>query len=286
METSTIIRVVIMAIGAIIAIVGMNKSKGGAVWGQPLAVCGAIIAIIAALWGIKRTIAGDDMKEARDREIEYQRIQTRELGKYLAGKYAGSKVVIMVDPMLRTDMYGEAITREDPILEGLKQGLANKLTIVSEIFPQMPVKEKKEMVTGPNGEPMDMPDMMEPMEMWFTAEKFKEILPAKDSYDIFITLIGIPHTGNVASVMKDMAGKKLVLVGGDTMTMGKLFMVGEKHASIAPTAIAAVTYNPKAIYDDKPLPKAAQEAFDKRYLLITPENFEAIKTEHANLFSM
>ncbi len=286
METSTIIRVVIMAIGAIIAIVGMNKSKGGAVWGQPLAVCGAIIAIIAALWGIKRTIAGDDMKEARDREIEYQRIQTRELGKYLGDKFAGSKVVVMVDPMLRFDMYGDSIQREDPILEGLKQGLANKLTITAEIFPKMPVKEKKAPVTGPDGEIMPMDDMMEPMEMWFTAEKFKEILPAKDSYDIFITLIGIPSMGNVASVMRDLAGKKLVLVGGDTMSMGKLFMAGERQASVAPVAAAAVTYNPKAIYDDKPIPKNPKEAFDKRYLLITPENFESIKNEHSNLFAM
>ena len=92
METSTIIRVLIMAIGAIIAIVGMNKSKGGAVWGQPLAICGAIIAIIAALWGIKRTIAGDDKKKPES-EIEYQRIQTREL-KYLAYKIAGSKKLL------------------------------------------------------------------------------------------------------------------------------------------------------------------------------------------------
>ena len=69
------------------------------------------------------TIAGDDMKEARDREIEYQRIQTRELGN-TADKFAGSKVAVMVDPMLRFDMYGARIQREDPILEGLKQGLA------------------------------------------------------------------------------------------------------------------------------------------------------------------
>jgi hypothetical protein len=286
METSTIIRVVIMAIGAIIAIVGMNKSKGGAVWGQPLAVCGAIIAIIAALWGIKRTIAGDDMKEAREREIEYQRIQTRELGKYLGEKFAGSKVVVMVDPMLRFDMYGDPIQREDPILEGLKQGLGNKLTITAEIFPKMPIKEKKAPVVGPDGEMMPMDDMMEPMEMWFTAEKFKEILPAKDSYDIFVTLVGVPSMGNVASVMRDLAGKKLVFVGGDTMTMGKLFMAGERQASVAPVAVAAVTYNPKAIYDDKPIPKNPKEAFDKRYLLITPANFESIKAEHANLFSM
>ncbi|NMA43744.1 MAG: hypothetical protein GX946_10245 [Oligosphaeraceae bacterium] len=286
METSTIIRVIIMAIGAIIAIVGMNKSKAGAVWGQPLAICGAILAIIAALWGIKRTIAGDDMKEARNRELEYQRIQTRELGKYLSEKFAGSKVLIIVDPMLRFDTWGAPITREDPILEGLKQGLGSNLTITAEVFPKMPVREKPAPIAGPDGQMIDPIDhMMEPMEMWFTADKLKEILPAKDSYDILISLVGLPSQGNVAAVMRDLAGKKLVLVGGDTMMMGRMFAAGEKAAAVGPVMAAAVTYNPKAIYDDKPIPRDPKEAFDKRYLLITPENFASVKSEHGNLFS-
>ena len=45
----TVIRVIVMIIGGIIAIIGMNKHKQGAGWGQPLAVIGAIVAIIAAL---------------------------------------------------------------------------------------------------------------------------------------------------------------------------------------------------------------------------------------------
>lgn len=287
METSTIMRILVMAIGAVIAIVGMNKSKAGAVWGQPLAIIGAIIAIIAALWGIKRTIAGDDMKEARSREIEYQRIQTRELGKYLAEKYPGSKVVVLVDPMLRYDVWGAPIdNREDALFEGLKQGLGSSLTIVSEITPKVPVREKPAPVQGPDGEEMPIDDMMEPLEMWFTGDHLKNLLPAKDSYDILITLIGLPSMGNLQSAMREMAGKKLVLVGGDSLTMGRLFSLGNRQEKVAPVAVAAVTYNPKAVYDDKPIPRNPQEAFDKRYLLITPENFQEVKAEHSNLFSM
>ncbi|NLZ63492.1 MAG: hypothetical protein GX902_06750 [Lentisphaerae bacterium] len=280
METTTIIRIVVMAIGAIIAIFGMSKAKDGANWGQPLAICGAIVAIIAALWGMKKTMMGDDQKAARDRELEYQRIQTRELGKYLAGKFAGQKAVVMVDPMLRFDVYGAAITREDPILEGLKQGLGTSITIVKEIYPQMPFKEKKAPITGPDGEVIMDDDMMEPMEMWFTAKELKDIMPEADTYDIFITLIGLPG-GKPA---REMAGKNLVLVGGDTPSMGVLFQAnGQKGL---PNTVAAVTYNPNAVYDNKPIPKDPKEAFDKRFLLVTPENFESIKSAHANLFAM
>lgn len=280
MGTITIIRIVVMVIGAIIAIFGMSKSKEGASWGQPLAICGAILAIIAALWGIKNTVMGDDQKAARDRELEYQRIQTRELGKYLAGKFAGQKAVVMVDPMLRFDVYGTAITREDPILEGLKQGLGTSITIVKEIYPQMPFKEKKAPVTGPDGEVIMDDDMMEPMEMWFTAKELKDIMPPADTYDIFITLIGLPG-GKPA---REMAGKSLVLVGGDTPSMGMLFQAnGQKGL---PNTVAAVTYNPNAVYDDKPIPSDPKEAFDKRFLLVTPETFESIKSTHSSLFSM
>jgi len=279
MGTITIIRIVVMVIGAIVAIFGMSKAKEGANWGQPLAICGAILAIIAALWGIKNTVMGDDQKAARDRELEYQRIQTRELGKYLAGKFAGQKAVVMVDPMLRFDVYGTPITREDPILEGLKQGLGTSISIVQEIYPKMPFKEKKAPVTGPDGEMIMDDDMMEPMEMWFTGRELKEIVPPADTYDMFITLIGLPG-GRPA---REMADKNLVLVGGDTLSMGLLFQANGQNG--LPNTVAAVTYNPNAVYDDKAIPSDPKEAFDKRFLLVTPETFESIQSTHANLFA-
>ncbi len=280
MGTITIIRIVVMIIGAIIAIFGMSKSKEGATWGQPLAICGAILAIIAALWGIKNTMMGDDQKAARDRELEYQRIQTRELGKYLAEKYAGQKAVVMVDPMLRFDVYGTALTREDPILEGLKQGLGTEITVVKEIYPQMPFKEKKPPVMGPDGEEIMDDDMMEPMETWFTGRELTAIMPPADTYDLFITLIGLPNGRPV----RELSGKNLVIIGGDTPSMGSLFQANGRKG--LPNTVAAVTYNPDAVYDDKPIPKDPQEAFNKRFLLVTPENFESLKSAHSNLFSM
>ncbi|MCM8533113.1 MAG: hypothetical protein NE330_18240, partial [Lentisphaeraceae bacterium] len=49
--------------------------------------------------------------------------------------------------------------------------------------------------------------------------------------------------------------------------------------------IGAMTlWKPNPTIDEKPVPDAVQEAFDKRYLVITPQNVEATKKTHPTLF--
>ena len=55
----TLPAIIIMVIGIIAAIVGVNKQKQGASWGQALAIVGAIIAIGAAVWNFVGTLNGD-----------------------------------------------------------------------------------------------------------------------------------------------------------------------------------------------------------------------------------
>ena len=57
-----------------------------------------------------------------------------------------------------------------------------------------------------------------------------------------------------------------------------------KAAIQSGTVIATVTYSPSAKYDESKAPEDPQQAFDKRFLLITPENVEAIASQHAGLF--
>ena len=83
------IQIAVMVIGAIGVFVGWSQSKKGAGWGQPVTIVCAIIAICAALWSSMRTVTGADMKDAQKRELEYQKVQTKKLGLYIAEKYAG-----------------------------------------------------------------------------------------------------------------------------------------------------------------------------------------------------
>ncbi|MFA6814973.1 MAG: hypothetical protein WCS73_01590 [Lentisphaeria bacterium] len=275
MSPSLIIRVVIMLVCIVFAIIGLHKQKEGKEWGKPLATVCAIIATLAALWGIVKTFDGSEMKNARNRELEYQRIQSRVLGKYIAKNFPGKKAVVLVDPMIYAEIPGVTTQRTDPIYEGLVEGLGTSVEIVNKIYPQLPKMNTPQ--GAPAGAPADMPmDMMiPPTEMWFTAKSLAKIIPPGTSYDIFISLINLP-VGSMR-VCHDLTQKKIALIGGDTSIYGALFSGGY--------AVAAVTHNPKAIYDEKSIPRDEMKAFNKRYLLLTKENYKEVIEANKKMFA-
>ena len=271
----TVIRVIVMIIGGIIAIIGMNKHKQGAGWGQPLAVIGAIVAIIAALWGIKRVVAGDEQKEMRAREFAYQKVQTRMMGKYLAEHFAGKKVVIVKDAMRYVTIDGDASKVVDYPLEGLKEGLGSGMTIVKEILPVQAGGNK-----APAGAPAGMPAMMMPQSMWYTSDMLAKDLPAENTYDIIVFLAGAPtdSLSNRSKVKDIFKKKKIALIAGDFRLYPQLFSTG--------CAVCAVIYNPKAEYDESPMPSNDQKAFDKRFIMLTGDNYQQVIEANSSLFRM
>ncbi|NMA39187.1 MAG: hypothetical protein GX937_03330 [Lentisphaerae bacterium] len=250
------VQIIVMIVAGIVAFVAMNKQKQGAAWGQPVAIICAIIAIVAALWSTVSNLSGSGAKKAQEREVEFQKIQTRKLGQYIAQNHAGAKVIIINDP------FNDG-TRPNPMLEGLKDGLGSAVTIVAEVAPAVPKMENAE---GPEGE------MMEPMETWYTARAMDDILKgANADYDMVITCIGLPAGG-----LARLKGKKVAIAGGSVYEYGPAIQ--------GKMIVAAVTYKPDAEYDDKPVPSNMEEAFNKRYLLVTPENLAEVATKYGELF--
>ncbi|MBR0460122.1 MAG: hypothetical protein IJJ26_12870 [Victivallales bacterium] len=257
------IQIAVMVIGAVGVFVGWSQSKKGAAWGQPVTIVCAIIAICAALWSSMRTVTGADMKDAQKRELEYQKVQTKKLGQFLAEKYAGKKVVLMKDPTI-----GSAPAQELPIIAGLKEGLGTALTIVAEIAPDAP-----KVPAGEDGE-----EMMEPIETWFDVKKLNETLAKAPDYDILITTCGLPEQWNYNKGLPgNLKGKQVVIAGGSIYNLGAPILKGE--------IIAAVTYKPNAEYDEKPVPSNLDEAFNKRYVLVTPEDIKQKASEYKDLFA-
>ena len=150
---------------------------------------------------------------------------------------------------------------------GLNEGLGGALTIVDTIYPEPP---------KPKGDP-EM-EMMDPMETWYTKAVLEKMMKGKDA-DIIITTIGLPM--GVGCAGKDfnancLKGKKVIFAGGSIYEHGRAFAAG--------CIAAAVTYKPNAEYDEKPVPKDQQAAFDKRFLLITNENFKEVMGLYPDVF--
>ena len=75
-----------------------------------------------------------------------------------------------------------------------------------------------------------------------------------------------------------MKDKKVVLASGNLFGCAPLLNSG--------AAIAAITSSPSAVYDDKPAPKETQAAFDKRYILITKDNLQALMKSNGDIFGL
>ena len=94
---------------------------------------------------------------------------------------------------------------------------------------------------------------------------------ANADYDMVITCIGLPAGGRARR-----KGKKVAIAGGSVYEYGPAIQ--------GKMIVAAVTYKPDAEYDDKSVPSNMEEAFNKRYLLVTPENLAEVATKYGELF--
>ena len=271
------VAVAVMVVAAIGMFFGLSKQKAGVAWGKPVAVLCALVALGCAVSQIFSG-KGPSMMKIREREMAYQMIGAQKLGMYLAEKYAGSKAVIIVEPKLGGSADAEGGNAQ---VAGLKEGLGGKVEVVAEISPEIPASAKnafsQEMAPMAEGEGGGAGEMLPPLEFWFTAKLFDELVTKnKDKCDLIITTIGLPMDLGAMKFWKMKERPKLALASGSVYEL--------KAAIKSKMVVAAVTYNPKAVYDEKAPPSSLDAAFDKRFLLVTPEGVDTIAAEHKDLF--
>lgn len=270
------IAIAIMVVAGIGMIVGLSKQKTGAVWGKPVAIVCIIIALATALMNIVKTSSGGNTAQIVEREQLFQKIGTQKLGMYLAEKYPGAKALIVTEPRI-----GTAASRPNILVEGLKEGFGGKITVVEEVSPEVPQNAAKafaaEMPAMEGGEGGMEGEMLPPLEYWYTAAVLEALLEKyKGQYDMIVTTIGLPQDANRMKLWKAKDKPKVAIANGSVYEL--------KGPIKAAMIVGAITYNPKAEYDDKPVPKDLDEAFNKRFLLLTPENIDEVASAHGDIF--
>ena len=279
--------IAVMVVAAVVMIWGLTKQKAGAEWGKPVATLAAIVALVCALAQIFSG-QGPSQKSVMSAQLKYLSTSTEVLGQHLAEKYAGKKVLIIVPP---TSKFAQE--NNSALIDGLKKGMGDKLTIVAEVAPEVPKNMPGMMpppmmpppVAGKDGKPGEVPPqptaedmlLMGPIEFWLTPERFDAMLrPYMAKVDIVITTIGLPM--EVAKLQFWNASPRPTMV----IATGSIFEL--KKAIEGKAVVAAVTYNPKAVYDNKMPPAKLQEAFDKRFVLVTSENVGEVSKKFPELF--
>jgi hypothetical protein len=219
------------------------------------------------------TAGETDTSSVISREMLYQQVAGRGLGAYLAAAYPGARVLILSEPNLND----QAAPREHPLIVGLKEEIAGKLPVVAEVRASIPVDKQNafaaEMPVGANAGGLMMP----PLEYWYTAEVFDGLLSDyAGQYDLVATVIGLPQDVGASAVLSGTSHPRVALLNGSIYDL--------KAALTPDRVVAAITYNPKAVYDDKPVPMDLDEAFAKRFLLVTPETVQQQSRDYPDIF--
>ena len=314
----TIIAGVIMAVCFIGMIICANKQQVSPV-AKPTAVALMVVVMFCAITILWKTgIFGDTTAATfmKNEEV-YANSKGIVLGRYLAEKAPGTKALLVVDNISNNKM-------QEQIIRALKEGIGDKITIVAEDSPAEPqvipeatepeatepeatepeAKAKPRTTTpptppppkngtagvlpsgrpavGPNGVPsggafMEMLSLRDSMK----AVNFDAMLKRHPECNLIISLIGLPmDVENMeiwyAEETPETPKPKIALMDANIYNL--------KSAISSGIVIGTVTYSPAAKYDESKAPTEIKQAFDKRFLLVTPENVEAIATQYTGLF--
>lgn len=263
-----IMRIVLYAL-MILAAAGMlygnNKYKAkGVAWGRPLAGACGVFALIMAVFIMGLYLFGGKARinSIIEKELQYFDYKMQYLASHLAEKHPGASYLLITNQ--KTE-YNEK--RHQVMMDGLAKAGIN----VAHIHEVMP--------------PEEMGEMME-ADLFLTAEKFDKIIEKYSDVDMVISTLGLPmdyrdmRIWNLPEWKKKHKGAeppKLVLVDAYVYDLKKAIKVG--------MIAAVVQYRPDAQYKpDEDVPSNVTEAFEKRYILITPENVDEMSAKYEGLF--
>jgi hypothetical protein len=149
------------------------------------------------------------------------------------------------------------------------------MTVVATVPLTVPEQAMKEVAAEvPAGQQEG--GMLPPLEFWFTGRVLNEVTAAyAGEIDLVVTTVGLPVEAQPEPWFWQ-ANVKVAFANGSIYDLRRAIEDGR--------IIAALACNPRAIYDDLPLPADPGAAFAKRYLLLSPENVTQTAAEYPDLF--
>ncbi|OGV61005.1 MAG: hypothetical protein A2X45_14320 [Lentisphaerae bacterium GWF2_50_93] len=261
-----IIAVVVMVLSLVGMIVCAKKQDSVAI-AKPAAVGLMILVLLSAVVILMKTgVLGDQgTQKIIQNEFTYTKSSYVMLGKHIADKIPGAKILLIVDKQRQND------TRSPALLDAFKQGLGGKATISATETPAIAWPEGRPQ---PNPEEMDMIPLQEVM----TAQSFNDLMTKYPDCNLVVSFIGLPNDVENMQVwtMEPEKRPKLAIINGAYHNL--------KSALQSGIVAVIVAVNPSAKFTDEAAPTDIKAAFDKRYILITPDNIEEISQKYANMF--
>lgn len=252
MDLFTVIFGVIMFAAFIGLIISAKKHHEKA---KGIAIILALVVVVCGITIAVHQIFGD--KKAKFVKIEngYTVSIGYTMGKYLAKVKPKSKVLVIVSPKYETE------SNQQILIQSLKNGLGDSMMKVE----VQPLKTK-----------------LPPGTLLIRKMKAKDFNALEKIYKptLIVTLVGLPVDFDKLKIWEEAIedpkrAPKLAIINGSLSDLYKPIKTG--------VVIAAVRYKPSLIVDENDVcPSDLDKAFEKRYLLITPENVDKIDKIYKN----
>ena len=240
---------VIMGV-AFIGMIVCAKKQNAISAAKPAALGLLVVVIICAIMLLSGGKSADE--DVITAEVQYAASTTYTLGKHLSHTMPGAKVLVVTSTIRKDNEFQQAK------IKALKEGLSPATTDV--VF---------EALAGNNHEGV-------------TAADMNKLFAKHKDCDLIITLIGLPFDMEKMKIwnqfLKDKKKTpKLAIISEDIFALGAFIQSG--------LIVGAVVLNPKyRPIENPPVPANYDEAFKKRYLLITPKNVAAMSKKYPKLF--
>lgn len=209
-----------------------------------------ILIIVGSSSLLKNCILVEEEGEVETRaKNEYSCISTEYLGKFLANSFPDSKALIIYDSVSTSKLMEQRMT-------GLRKGIEGKIEIVKELG-------------FPTKIPKDIPPNMMRISDFVKAEDFNMAMKKYPQANLVISLIGLPEDIQEMQIWQIEDKKKrpkLAVFGGDIDQLA--------NAIKADFIQALVVYRPMDKYVNQLPPSDLEEAFKRRFILITPQNIK------------
>ena len=220
MESLTL-PVIITGVVMFIALVGMivcAKKQQTNPRAQPMAIVLLLVVIGCGGFMLVQTgvLGSGETETLIARELVYAKSQAVVLGRHLAEKYPGCKVLVIANQNY------EKSRRQKKLIDGIKEGLGSggELVAVDSLNIQMAPEGGGPPGAGPP------PEMMMPLEEIMEAAHFDEVIEAHPDCNVIISLIGLPQdVGEMAlwKIEDPEERAKIALLGGDIHAMRGAF---------------------------------------------------------------
>jgi|YelNatPaOPRAMG01_1025707.scaffolds.fasta_scaffold00775_20 hypothetical protein len=215
---------------------------------------------------------------AQQAALRTRQLATEGLAAYLAERFAGERALVIANPFTQRPGLAKGIyAQEQAGVHGVQRGFGNKIKLEAVVFPEL----KAEALQAPQTIEID-PASPTPLSFLVAEDAFDKLLQAHPDCTLVVSLIGLPWALDRVAAWQAHSPVKFGLLFPDLRMLGGPEAV--RQAVHQGKLAAFVLHRPGAPPEQASWAKDARAEFERRFILVTPQNVDEIVATYPQWF--